>query len=1712
MGVFRTIGALIAALAALLLCVPVAQAQTITNTAAAQWSEGGQNYTARSNTVAITLAQSQTVLTTYKPSSGGQNYGYSAATCGGSAIVIPGGSAAGTSIATLSQTSTIRVGEVLFFSLSAPSANLDPSARDSLVATITNQSGDREVLTVYETAINSGTFMGAIQTKAIPPQPVQGDCRLSLRQVEDITIAIAASSGGSTIATAQVDVLADPYGIVFDSEDGQPVNGARVTLVDVLTGAPARIFADDGVTPWPSTVISGQAITDGAGNVYPMAPGEYRFPLTALGRYRLVIEPPAPYTAPSAATPAQLALLRRPDGNPFTIEDASYGGVLQLTDGAAVRIDIPLDHPALGVTITKTASRAIALPGDVVFYTVNVSNSDTISAKRSVTLVDNPSPTLRLRPDSVRVDGVAAPGAVQASPDGRTLTLQLGDIAAGERRTITYAMSIRPDAPAGTAINKATATNSAGRTATAGATVRIERQDLAARVTIIGRITDGGCSADGLHNPIAGVRVLLEDGSFAITDAEGRYHFEGVVPGTHVVQVQETTLPPGGRFTECTRSTRSAGSATSRFVMARGGMLVVADFAASLPQQQVATVSNKTLFIGYEAIDGLPMAKPATIAAIAAIAAPQTGPKPVRDTASLEREQRAAAGGDTDWLAKGDGPNEFLFPAIDHNPRAPAIRIVIRHRVGQTVELTIDGKPVDKLAFEGARPAPGGNYAVSIWRGIPLAGEQTRLVAIVRDASGTEVSRLTRTVFYSASPARIEFLPGQSLLVADGKTRPVLALRVLDHNGRPVHAGLSGEFSLSEPYESADALDAMQQRQLVGAGRMAPRWVVKGDDGMAYVELAPTMVSGKLKMEFNFSDGQQRRRQELETWIAPGNQPWTVVGLVEGSIGKQTVASQMERTGQLDSDLGDKARTAFYLKGPIGEGFLVTGSYDSAKQKDDTVLLGTIDPRAYYTVFADGSDRRFDAASRDKFYARIENRGFYALYGDTTSGFDQTLLGRYQRTATGFKAEFEAGGVHLQGFAAKVASTHRRDEYQGGGISGPYRLSSRAIVPGSEVVAIEVRDRFRSEVIVSRRTLIRYVDYDVDLLSGTITFKEPILSRDNALNPQFIVMDYEVDEGVGGGEWNGALRADATLSGGAVRIGATAVSDTSANGGNGARTNLVAFDLRARFDRNTELRAEAARSFNDGRHADAWLVELEHHSGRVDILAYVRQAADDFGLGQSSGAELGRRKVGIDTRVRITPDLSVVTSGWVDDSLTDGSRRVAVQTGLTWHTQDGDARLGITHFDDRLAEGTKASSTVIDASVARRFFDNKLELSAATSFAIGGSGSIDLPERHRFSARYAVTQDIKLVGTYEIATGDNIDARTARIGVEASPWSGGRLVTALGQQQIGELGKRSFANFGLTQSIPVTRNLTLDATLDSSKTIGGFDPGRLINPDHPASSGGTISDSGAIAEDFTAITLGGTWRKDLWNATMRGEWRQGDLATRKGATVGVLRQLGDGQMVGGGFTWTHADAGAGLSSQVMEGSLAVASRPADSDFAFLGKLQFRSDIVHGAVAGEAGPAGRGALLVDGDARSDRIVFSLSGDWTPRRRIDGQWVQRDNVGFFVGARHNFDAFQQYDIAGSTVLGGLDLRKGIGSRLEIGATGTVRYSLTDKTASYTFGPQIGVSPAKDMLLLVGYNVTGFRDPDFSGARQTDQGLYAAIKIKFDASTFSFLGLGQ
>ena len=47
----------------------------------------------------------------------------------------------------------------------------------------------------------------------------------------------------------------------------------------------------------------------------------------------------------------------------------------------------------------------------------------------------------------------------------------------------------------------------------------------------------------------------------------------------------------------------------------------------------------------------------------------------------------------------------------------------------------------------------------------------------------------------------------------------MLAVRIVDRNGRPVREGVAGDFTLNEPFQSASQLELQQLRQLIANTR-----------------------------------------------------------------------------------------------------------------------------------------------------------------------------------------------------------------------------------------------------------------------------------------------------------------------------------------------------------------------------------------------------------------------------------------------------------------------------------------------------------------------------------------------------------------------------------------------------------------------------------------------------------------------------------------------------------------------------------------------------------------------------------------------------------------------------------------------------------------------------------------------------------------------------
>lgn len=1678
-----------------------AQAQTISNTAFVEWEGANGRINRPSNRVDVIVENpvpnSPITITTYQlggSSSDDKEINLPTTQCQGNNGTIPISfdgvfSGLATSTASVSPSTQISPNEPLIIAVNAAAYNLDPNAIDSFNITLTTENVDKETISLTETGNNTNEFIGAINTASERLQPVEGDCVLSVVPGSQLSINIFDTIAGLSIGSVDVEILIDPFGLVFDSADGTPVSGARVTMIDNATGLPADVFGDDGVSAYPSSVITGSTVTDASGAVYNFAPGFYRFPFARPGDYRLVVEPPQPFTWTSNATPEEIAQLRRPDGNTFIIANASFGGIFTLEDPDPVRVDIPIDQPGAPLSLTKTASAAVAEPGDILQYRIALRNSDASRNTGNVTIADDLPVGLRLRPDTIRYNGDLVNANI--APDGGSFSVEVAPLAPGGSGLLTYLTEVRPDALPGDVTNTATASDTRGTISNvAEAFTRITRDAISDRFTIIGRITDGACTVDPRDaNGIAGVRVMLQDGRFAITDQDGRYHFEGVLPGLHVVQVDPSTFPLDLAPTDCARNTRSAGSDISRFVEGRGGSLKRADFRARKTEMRAAPKPSEIL-----------AAKPEVLS------------------------DQEAAGSDRDWFAGEEAGIGWVFPKENHNPRAKSLRVVIKHMATQTVELSINGKPVDTLTYEGARKSPDGSWRVSIWRAIELDSGSNTLVAKILNSSGNVVEELTRTVHYASGPLNAEFLKERSILVADGITRPVIAVRLTDRDGKPVRHDSVGDFQVPTPYQPAIDVDAQQANQLSGLERARPVWRVEGDDGVAYVTLAPTTASGTVSVTFNFQDGETQRTQRVETWLDPGDRPWTVVGFAAGTVGFNTLDNRIEQLANEEDDVNIDGRVALYAKGRIKGKWLLTLAYDSDKEVDETEFGGAIDPRSYYTIYADRSEQRFDAASVRRLYLRLERPQFYALFGDYETGLNEAQLSRYQRSFNGVKSEYRSDQLSVTAFAADTPFRFRREELQGNGLTGPYALSSRDVIINSERVSIQIRDRFRSERIVEERQLTRHIDYDIDYVAGTLRFREPILSRIN-LDPQFIIITYEVD-GVADRNLNAGGRVSWRTEDQKLQVAASAIRDENID----QTTNLGGVDVRYRPDLQTEIRAEFAVSDGEGNQnsnvpaaaaaagtATAWLVEAEHHGAKLDVLAYARQQSGNFGVGQQNGVESGTRKFGIDTRYRFNKAISLAIAGYQENFLFSGARRRAGSSTLEYRGDTQSLRSGITHAEDRLTDGSINRSTLVNFGAAKRLFNNKLELDASTEFALGGNNdSADFPARHRIGARYSITQDVKIIGSYEIADGETFDAQTARVGFELSPWAGARILTTANQQMIEEFGPRSFASLGFAQSLKLDESWSVDFSVDANETLnGGIDPTDVLNPQQPVASGGFLASNGALSEDFIALTAGATYRKDDWSWASRGEYRFGELGDRYGINTAALKQIGNGSSLAGLFSYFKAETNGGVETSTIASEFSWAHRPDDSRWSFLNRMEYREDSVRNAIAGQAGPIGGVALNVNGDVSSRRVINSLSVNYTPILKNDDRGIddglrfwERGEYSLFWGTRYLFDRFGPDEAEGWSNIVGADIRFDLNDIVSLGGASSVRIGTNARTLSYAGGPIVGLSPFKNSNVIIGYNFVGFDDRDFAEARYTRSGPFITFQLKFDQQSIGQL----
>ncbi len=462
-------------------------------------------------------------------------------------------------------------GSPLYLQVSAALCNNNPAQALTVPVTITSRlTGDVETFTAVETGPNTGVFRiqpDVPTANAATHAVVSGDGVLEVLPNDVVTASVTHCAGGTVSATTTL--LIDPTGVVYNSHTNQPLAGATVELIDVTgagngghAGGPARVLESDGVTAAPSSVVT-------------TASGSYAFPVVAPSTYRLVVTAPGGYVFPSLLPPAQQPAGRLIDPH------GSYGKnfVLAGSQDAAVHFDVPLDPGVApgSLLIQKTADKLTAELGDFVDYTVQV-NNNTGTALPATQVSDALPAGFTYVHGSARLNGARL--AEPAGGAGPALEFTLGALPKAAQVTLTYRVRIGAGAQGGTGTNLAQAVSGHVVSNHASATVQITGGVFSNDAYLIGKVF-ADCNANGIQDPgepgIPGVRIYLEDGTYVVSDEDGKYSLYGLTPRMHVAKVDLTTLPAGTRLEVL--NNRNAFDGGSAFVDLTNGELHKTDFA-----------------------------------------------------------------------------------------------------------------------------------------------------------------------------------------------------------------------------------------------------------------------------------------------------------------------------------------------------------------------------------------------------------------------------------------------------------------------------------------------------------------------------------------------------------------------------------------------------------------------------------------------------------------------------------------------------------------------------------------------------------------------------------------------------------------------------------------------------------------------------------------------------------------------------------------------------------------------------------------------------------------------------------------------------------------------------------------------------------------------------------------------------------------------------
>lgn len=1009
-------------------------------------------------------------------------------------------------------------------------------------------------------------------------------------------------------------------------------------------------------------------------------------------------------------------------------------------------------------------------------------------------------------------------------------------------------------------------------------------------------------------------------------------------------------------------------------------------------------------------------------------------------------------------------PEDGLLSPVDGEAVADRINAVqVRLKSWLKPHLSIDGKEVneDRIGFRSEDPKTGKtNYT---YVGVDFGEKGAHLLSVWGvDPFGNKRNEQTVRILRTGDIASIRLVSTDGN-TADSRTPVRVRVELVDATGDVIHASARLEIregNLTPPRKTG--LNLTVEEEATG------RIVMVDKEG--WVAFAPVPTSGS----FHVLLAAGNATLPVDVWVKPDMRDWVLVGLAEGTLGYDIVKGNMETAAAADvpENLYADGRVAFYGKGQIKGQWLVTVAYDTRQPTGNATnsLFQVIDPQTYFTLYGDSSQQQYDAASSRKLYVKIERDQFYALFGDFDSGLTMTELSRYGRRMNGIKAEVQTNVVEANAFGTQTDRLYTQDRLQGDGTSGLYHLTKRNITLNSDKITLEVRDRFRSEVIVSTRTMTRFIDYSIDYDSGTLFFSQPIPSRDEHFNPIFIVAEYEMPS-TGKADFTYGGRAGLKLLDQRLKIGASAIHE----GQDTRQNNLLGADLKIEIVKNLQLRGEFAwtNSLASGAAVSgrAWLTELAYTSQSFDGKLYYRTQERGFGLGQQSTTEDGTRKVGAEAGYRFGERLSLTGQVYDQYLLNTKAERILGEARLNYAPRIWGGYVGVLNATDRLAGGETHTSGQITAGVKWLTLSDQLIFTVDHAQQVYGNGNTDFPTRTTLGVEYKILPTLSLLGAQEFTWGKTAITTNTRLGLRSNLWKGSSLTTSV-DREMNENAWRIFGNIGLRQSWQVSEAWKIDAGGERSQTIkqeGWYQ----FNPNVPPTSGAT--------EDFTALSAGATYQLKglVWDNRAEGRFAKSE--TKWGFISGVVGEPGNGWAWSARAQYLGSVAPVDQRADTASGRLGLVFRPAHTNWILLNRLDFILDRKSHTSA---------------DVDSWRVVENLLANWKP--------VEQVQMSFGYGGKYAHERISGKVYEGYTHQATVEARVDVTSFLDVGLRGSVLHSWRGGQVSGSVGPSVGVSVVENTWLGVGYNLWGYDDPDLSASNYTAQGPYIRLRVKFDQLT--------